>query len=257
MDYTAQIYNYDGGAINYVPNAAGTGFVPQAPQAAKATICYLTVWFSEVWRSTWTARDQFSWVTQWYNPTTKKIVGSLGQFSLEVTGSNNAVNVDYTQPYSCTIFTEADGKPGGVDAQGNPVNLIMKWYQIPVNYAAAGLQPQIPLNKTGYISELIFFCQAGDFVSQIYLKVNGAIKRNLITKTSNDVYLLGRGFNSAYLWRDRFDLVLDATDKPQDMLNMVPNGTPVSDFTLQPTLAAAAAGTKTFTILAGYYASPD
>ncbi len=243
-DYQAQVYNYDTGVINYVNG------LPQAAQAGKQTICFLTVWFDEPWRKTWAGADGFAWPTSWADGSVLKAL------QVELTGSATgklAANTHIT----CTCKPEYDAGIGGVDpSTKQPVFLITKWLRNTQAYGGAGDLPLVNLIKKDTLMEMRFFCQAGDDINRVQVAVNSKTVRD-VTKGENDALLLGRGALPSAFSVDRFDLIFDHTDKPSSGLVLSANGTPVNDFSVIATLNNATAANKILTVLQCKYGPPD
>lgn len=243
-DYAASIWNYDTGVINYVNGA------PQAAQVAKQTICFLPLWFAEPWRKTWAGAELFAWTTAFTDGS------SVPSFELEITGGP-ATNLLAGTNITCQVYPEYDSALGGVDATTKqPVFLINKWQRNPTPYGGAGDLQILNLPKKDAYQEIRFFCQPGDYINRVQCLVNSKVVRD-VTQGVNNTYLLGRGFNPAFINRDRFDLIFDGSDKPSDALAMSVGGKTVRDFSMIVTLAAAAAGNKQINVLSQRYGPPD
>jgi hypothetical protein len=242
--FSAQIYNYAGGAINYVNG------LPQAAQAGALTCCFFTTWFTEPWRKTWAGAEMFSWPTAFTNGAVVK------SFQTQLIGGP-ATNLAAGSHITCVHLPIVDKGLGAVDANGNPVLLINKWSRNPTPYGGAGNVQILGLQKKDAYQEIRFFCQAGDDITNVQVTLSGDVKRQ-VTKGQNDAYCLGRGANFNSFSVDRFDLIFDITDKPSDALQLSPGGTPVTgDFNVTVTLNNAAAANKIINVLSCRYGPPD
>ena len=199
------------------------------------------IYFAEPYRKEYKAADFGAWPTAWSNGT------KLASFQIEL----SVPNVANTSLHSLSAWVELDKELGQV-VNGVPQFNITKWVRTSVGYTGAGELDITTLPRRDFLQSMHLFAQTADPITAVEVNVDNDQKRK-VTKTQNDQALIGKGLNPAGLVASRFDVVFDYDDRPDSALNL--NG--VLDFLVKPTLASAAATTKTLTIISQSYGPPD
>lgn len=202
----------------------------------------LPILLGEPFRKSYSAGEVMAWPTKWTNGAT------LGTFQIEfsipdVTG--------YTL-HDVKVYASIDSGLGSVDASGNPIFNISKWYRETIIYTAAGERYVVTLPKRDQYQQMNFFTQTGDPISHIKIKRDGEEILD-VDKDVNDTDLERFGLNAAGISADRLDVVFDRDDLPDSALPM--NG--VREFEVILTLAAAAAANKSITLVRQAYGPRD
>lgn len=238
--FGVKAYNYDGSTLTLSSGAV------QVAQAAKVTIFEITVWFAEPWRKSYAATESLAWYTAWQDGTVLKSL----QAELVIPAAS--VNVKSGTAITCNCYAETDNAVGPLDANKQPIQLITRWERTQVSYSGTGELPIVNLPKRDMLQQISIFGQTNDTVTNVKLKVDNAVIRD-VTNTRNWESLLGREWNPSGLSKDRFDIALDYSDLPTDALNL--NG--ARDFQVIPYLSAAAASSKVLTLISQVYGRID
>ena len=199
------------------------------------------IYFAEPWRKEYKASDFGAWPTAWSNG------AKLASFQIELT----VPNVAGCSLHALSTWAEQDKVLGQV-VNGAPVFNITKWVRNSVPYTGAGELDITTLPRRDFLQALHLFAQTADPITAIEVNVDNDQKRK-VTKTQNDQSLIGKNLNAAGILATRFDVVFDYDDRPDSALNL--NG--VLDFLVKPTLASAAAASKTITVISESYGPPD
>ena len=206
---------------------------------AKFRLCIL---LGEPFRKSYAASEVMAWPTRWSNGAT------LGTFQIEFSIPDVT---DYTL-HDIKVFATIDSGVGSVDAQGNPIFNISKWYRETVIYTAAGDRYLVTLPKRDLYQQMSFFTPSGDPISHIKIKRDGEEILD-VDKDVIDTDLERFGLNPLAVSTDRLDVVFDRDDLPDSALPM--NG--VREFEVILTISNAAASNKSITLVRQTYGPRD
>lgn len=247
--YAHNVYDIEGGTTPlWTSRTARTG----ATNAHK-TMVQLKIYLAEPWRKSYAATESMAWYTAWADGSVLK------SLQLEIAIPAAGVNVLANSAISINAWTETDNAIGPVDASKNPVALINKFKRTAIPYTGSGELPIVTLEKRHICNQIsIWTPQCADTtydtISAVKIKKDNATIRE-VTRVRNDESLIGREFNEAGLYQNRFDVVFDYSDLPTD--GLVLEG--ARDFQLIPTIALSGVGaaSKLLTLISQIYGPID
>lgn len=200
--------------------------------------------FEETYRKDYAAQKAMALPTVWPNG------ARLGTVMFEIDVPNTT---DFTL-HDIRAYASVDNVLGSLDASGNPILNLSKWYRETVIYTAAGDRHLVNLPKRDLLQELNFFTQTEDPITQVRVKRDGAdVMPESITKAVNDYDLQIHGMNPEGLVDGIFNVVFDRDDLPNSALPL--NG--VREFEVIITLSSANAANKAITLIRQAYGPRD
>ena len=209
-----------------VYNAANTA-VPAALAANTATtaIFQVPIYLIEYWRKNLRVAESFAW------PTAFTDGSKLPQVTIEVPLANNGGAVfsghncsiwwDYdTMVYPASVTTSVNGQnvvTKFTDGLGNGKPIICKKGRYTQLYAAMGNLNITPIVQKDRLLQFSLLAAAGDFISQVQVKLNGVFVKN-VTKAQADQLTYDHEMNVNGAISNRFDVVFDINDDPNSGL---------------------------------------
>ena len=199
------------------------------------------IYFAEPWREEYAAQVYGAIPTAWPNGS------KLQSLTVEVA----IPSVANTSLHSLKAWVESDKALGMMNGD-QPLLQLTKWLRPSTQYSAAGPLDITTFPRRDFVASIHLFSQTADPITDVEVIVDNDEKRK-VTKYQNDAALIGREVNPDAISANRLDLIFDYDDRPDSALNL--NG--VLDFLVKPTLASAAAATKSITAIIQAFGPPD
>jgi len=215
-----------GAGYDYVNTSGGTQVVNglNVPNlnTLRITTFKFTVYFSEPWRSSYTAKRIFGLPTSWPGGQT---IDTQIRLSLLASAGINTPVIRATEFIDFTKGPHAKSLPtGGPDTTSAAILPMINIWTVGKNYSGTTLAVTTWGNVSGKLQQVSIFGQAGDYVQKLKLLADNTIKRDF-TKVEND------GLNQMFDWNRPIPtltapydnanvthLALDVSDDPTDWL---------------------------------------
>ena len=254
---------YDGLANDLLTAVAD---VVAGGNTTRTTTWVLDLWLMDPSRDSYTSRQAFAWPTQWVNAAGQVVQQVAVQIQLAVPANAGMATpiiraeetFDFVNgPYAKTI-TGANGLRTP-DYTSNRIMPVTFWYRQPETYAGTALVIKKFPFSVGSLQQTTVFCQAGDDVGTMQVKIANQIVFDR-SKISNDDDNQSFDWNPSYgagtagvnyLNADMFDCAFDYNDDPTTALPQAA----LSQLEYDVNLTQAAAGNKTIYFVSQVYAS--
>ena len=274
-DLSATLYSKIGNDLKTATTDGSAGGTVQ-----RTSTWVLDIWLTEPSRSTYTARQAFSWPTAWrnnavgafpanYTSNIQVVVGTPGGATLSDPVIRAEMMVDTR--LGNVVGAAGDRTPGvigldllaqaGIPAApvGAPIMPISHFYNFAKTYGGTNVQirgTEWPFNS-GSLQQLSAFCQSGDDITDVAVLLDSAVRLRATKKSINQMneawgwnanYSTGTA-GIDYVFADVLHLAFDFDDDPSSAISTATFNTLELDLLLNQ----AAALNKTITMAAQFY----